>query len=236
MRDLHPLVQNLAESILDSWGGHFDDLKEVELPEEFGRVEKSLNGEEEVYIENYVWESEKFRKIHLEVAQMKSGLDILHTNMYPRYEYDLPIFGADVVASSKSVGAAIVDISSIREDRTLPEQYKILDIVSDREFEKDKKMPEWGDVFSEYCVFVSPTEDEYSKFTEIAFTYLNYHCAISHNTKKSDNVELNYLGHKFYCEKQRQNNKTRRVLEGIFDQEFADKYISEMLFDYPEFQ
>ena len=42
------------------------------------------------------------------------------------------------------------------------------------------------------------------------------------------------MGHKFYCEKQRKNNKTRRVLESIFGEEYADKYISEMLFDYPE--
>lgn len=236
MRDLHPLIQNLAETILDSWGGHFDedDLKEVQLSEEFGRVQKEVDGEEQVYIENYVWESEKFRKIHLEVAQMKSGLDILHINMYPRYDYDIPIFGADVVASPKSVGAAIVDISSIREDRSLPEEYKILDIV-ETDFEEDKKMPDWGDVFSEYCVFVKPTEDEYEKFINTAFTYLNYHCAISHNTKANpDNIPINYEGHKFYCEKQRQNNKTRKVLESIFDSEYADKYISEMLFDYPE--
>lgn len=233
MRDLHPLIQSLADSILDSWNEHFE-LKEIEVPEEFGKIEKSSGDEEEVYIENYVWETEKFRKIHLEVAQMKSGLDILHTNMYPRYEYDLPIFGADIVASSKSVGAAIVDISSIKEDGSLPESYKILDIVSDREFEKDKKMPEWGDVFSEYCVFVSPTEEEYDKFVNIAFTYLNYHCAISNITKPDGNVQENYEGHKHYCEKQRQNNKTRGVLKNIFGDEFADKYISEMLFDYPE--
>jgi len=234
MRDLHPLIQNLAESILDSWGGHFDDLTEIELPEEFGRVEKETDGEEQVYIENYVWETEKFRKIHLEVAQMKSGLDILHTNMYPRYEYDIPIFGADIVASSKSVGAAIVDISSVREDRTLPDQYEILNII-DTDFEEDKKMPDWGDVFSQYCVFVRPTEEEYEKFVNTAFTYLNYHCAISYNIKPNwDNYPNVYQGHKYYCEKQRQNNKTRRVLESIFDEKYADKYISEMLFDYPE--
>jgi phycocyanobilin:ferredoxin oxidoreductase len=95
-------------------------------------------------------------------------------------------------------------------------------------------MPEWGDVFSEYCVFVSPTEEEYNKFVNIAFTYLNYHCAISNITKPVGNVQENYEGHKHYCEKQRKNNKTRGVLKSIFGDEFADKYISEMLFDYPE--
>jgi len=233
MRDLHPLIQSLADSILDSWQEHFD-LQEVELSEEFKNIEISDGDEEEVYVENYVWETEKFRKIHLEVAQMKSGLDILHTNMYPRYEYDIPIYGADIVASSKSVGAAIVDISSVREDRTLPDQYEILNII-DTDFEEDKKMPDWGDVFSQYCVFVRPTEEEYEKFVNTAFTYLNYHCAISYNTKPNwDNYPNVYQGHKYYCEKQRQNNKTRRVLESIFGDEFADRYIKEMLFDYPE--
>lgn len=233
MRDLHPLIQGLADSILDSWQENFD-LQEVEIADEFKLIEMSSGDEEEVYVENYVWETEKFRKIHLEVAQMKSGLDILHTNMYPRYQYDIPIYGADIVASEKAVGAAIVDISSIKPDRSLPQQYEILNIL-DTEFEKDKKMPDWGDVFSEYCVFVSPSEDEYQKFINTAFTYLNYHCAIAYNTKPiSENIRENYEGHKYYCDKQRQNTKTRAVLRSIFGEEFADKYIKEMLFDYPE--
>jgi phycocyanobilin:ferredoxin oxidoreductase len=232
MENLHPLITNLSESILKSWSEHLN-LVPLEVPDEFKEIDHSTD-DEKVEIENYMWETEKFRKIHLEVAKMKSGLNILHTNMYPRYEYDIPIFGADIVASPKSVGAAIVDISSIREDRSLPEMYQILDIINEQ-FEEDKKMPEWGDVFSKYCVFVRPTEDEYQKFVNIAFTYLNYHCAISNITRPNlDNVQKNYEGHKYYCEKQRKNDKTFRVLKSIFGDEFANKYISEMLFDYPE--
>ena len=139
MRDLHPMIENLSNHIQDSWNENLE-LTEVEIPEEFALIDIDNGDEDSVYIENYVWESEKFRKIHLEVAQMKSGLDILHTNMYPRYEYDIPIFGADIVASTKAVGAAIVDISSIREDRSLPDQYQILNIM-ETDFEEDKKMP-----------------------------------------------------------------------------------------------
>lgn len=232
MENLHPLIINLSESILKSWSEHLD-LVELEIPEDFRKIEFKTD-DENVEIENYMWESEKFRKIHLEVAKMKSGLNILHTNMYPRYEYNIPIFGADIVASSKSVGASIVDISSIEKDKSLPKEYEILDII-DTNFEEDKKMPEWGDVFSKYCVFVKPKEYEYQKFVNIAFTYLNYHCAISNLTKPNfDYIQKNYEGHLHYCEKQRKNDKTRRVLKSIFGEEFADKYISEMLFDCPD--
>jgi phycocyanobilin:ferredoxin oxidoreductase len=230
MENLHPLIVNLSESILKSWSEHLE-LIPLEVPEEFREIKHSTD-KEKVEIENYIWETKKFRKIHLEVAKMKSGLNILHTNMYPRYEYDIPIFGADIVASSKSVGAAIVDISSIRKDRSLPEKYQILDIIN-KEFENNKKMPEWGDVFSKYCIFVKPTEEEYQKFIDLTFTYLNYHCAISNITKPNwDNYQQNYEGHKYYCEKQRKNDKTLRVLKSIFGEKFSHKYISEMLFNY----
>lgn len=227
MQNYNPLIVKISESILKSWNENLD-LSKVELSEEF-----SIITNDDVEIENYVWTSEKFRKIHLEVARMKSGLNILHTNMYPKYEYDIPIFGADIVASNNGVGAAIVDISSIRDDRSLPEMYNILDIL-DREFEEDKRMPEWGGVFSKYCVFVKPNEDEYQKFINLVFTYLNYHCAISNITEKGNNIIENFNGHKFYCEQQRKNDKTRGVLKSIFGEEFADKYISEVLFDYPD--
>lgn len=227
MEKFHPLIIKLSESILKSWNENLE-LNKINLSEEY-----SLVSGEEVEIENYMWESEKFRKIHLEVARMKSGLNILHTNMYPRYEYDIPIFGADIVASNKGVGAAIIDISSIRKDRSLPEMYNILNVI-DTKFEEDKKMPDWGSVFSEYCVFVRPREDEYQKFINTSFTYLNFHCAISNIIRKGDNIIENYEGHKFYCEQQRKNDKTRGVLKNIFGEEYADKYISEVLFDCPD--
>jgi phycocyanobilin:ferredoxin oxidoreductase len=36
-----------------------------------------------------------------------------------------------------------------------------------------------------------------------------------------------------YCKQQKQNDKTRRVLEKAFDPAWADRYIEELLFDDP---
>ena len=37
-----------------------------------------------------------------------------------------------------------------------------------------------------------------------------------------------------YCKQQKQNDKTRRVLEKAFNPEWADRYIEELLFDDPQ--
>jgi phycocyanobilin:ferredoxin oxidoreductase len=228
MKILHPIVTGFAESILKSWHEQLD-LIPLKIPEDIQQIQY-----EEIDIANFMWESERFRKIHLEIAKIGDTLDIVHVNMYPRYGYNIPIFGADIVASTKSVGAAIVDITPINKERSLSNPYKILDIV-DKNFENPKKFPDWGNVFSEYCIFVRPTEDEYQKFIDTAFTYLNYHCCISQLEKFNEkNIEEHYSGQKYYCDMQRKNNKTFGVLRKIFGQEYAHKYITEILFDYPE--
>ena len=49
---------------------------------------------------------------------------------------------------------------------------------------------------------------------------------------------MHVKGHKqrsilHYCKQQKQNDKTRRVLEKAFNPAWADRYIEELLFDDP---
>jgi phycocyanobilin:ferredoxin oxidoreductase len=39
-------------------------------------------------------------------------------------------------------------------------------------------------------------------------------------------------GQRYYCEKQQQNDKTRRVLEKSFGTEWTERYMTTMLFDF----
>ncbi len=50
-------------------------------------------------IENRIYSSRVFRKLHLEVACRQDGLQVLHMVMYPRYSFDLPIFAMDIVVA-----------------------------------------------------------------------------------------------------------------------------------------
>ena len=64
--------------------------------------------------------------------------------------------------------------------------------------------------------------------------FLTIHCQIANNieplTSETD-VANAIAGQQYYCAKQQQNDKTRRVLEKSFGEEWADRYMTSMLFD-----
>lgn len=46
-------------------------------------------------------------------------------------------------------------------------------------------------------------------------------------------LELQHAGHKRFCEKHLENDKTRRVLAAAFGEPLADRYMQECMFDCP---
>lgn len=46
-------------------------------------------------------------------------------------------------------------------------------------------------------------------------------------------MEIVRAAHARYCEKQQENSKTSRVLQSAFGEEFARRYMSEVMFDAP---
>ena len=188
-------------------------------------------------IENLCYQAPQFRKLHLELAQVGNGLDILHCVMFPNPEYDLPIFGADIVGGrGGAVSAAIADLSPVNAERSLPVKYsQALSVLPDLNFSQPRALPDWADIFSEFCLFVRPMgELEEQAFLQRVRDFLTIHCQIASATKPLTSeleVANAIAGQQYYCEKQQQNDKTRRVLEKSFGAEWADRYMTTMLFD-----
>ena len=77
-------------------------------------------------------------------------------------------------------------------------------------------------------------EQEEQAFLQRVRDFLIFHCqiAIAETALTSDReVASAIAGQQYYCEKQQQNDKTRRVLEKSFGTEWADRYMTTMLFD-----
>ena len=231
----HHLIQKLANSIEEIWQKNLD-LEPYIIPEGLGYIEGHLEGEKLV-IENCCYQTKQFRKLHLELAQVGNGLDILHCVMFPNPEYALPIFGADIVGGrGGAISAAIADLSPSNREKSLPANYQqSLASLKNVEFTHPRALPEWADIFSEFCLFVRPIgAEEEAAFLQRVEDFLTIHCQIANNieplTSETD-VANAIAGQQYYCAKQQQNDKTRRVLEKSFGEEWADRYMTSMLFD-----
>jgi phycocyanobilin:ferredoxin oxidoreductase len=232
----HSLIRRLADCIEEVWNQYLE-ISPYSVPEDLGYVEGNLEGEKLV-IENHCYQTPQFRKLHLELAQVGTGLDILHCVMFPKPEYALPIFGTDLVGGrGGAISAAIADLSPVNADRMLPPQYRLaLSELPDLAFAQPRALPEWADIFSEFCLFVRPADaDEENIFLQRVRDFLTLHCQIASTaTPVTSDLEVasTMAGHRYYCTKQQQNDKTRRVLEKSFGAEWTDRYMTTMLFDY----
>lgn len=230
----HRLIQQLADRIEAIWHKHLD-LSPYQLPEDLGYVEGRLEGER-LTIENHCYQSPQFRKMHLELARVGTTLDILHCVMFPRPDYALPMFGTDLVGGRGQISAAIADLSPTSGDRSLPESYQSkLKALPSIPFSQPRDLPEWGDIFSEFCLFIRPgSPEEETLFLERVAAFLEIHCQVAIATPATPEQQPEILaGQHYYCTKQQKNDKTRRVLEKAFGVEWAERYMTTVLFDLP---
>ncbi|NJM21186.1 MAG: phycocyanobilin:ferredoxin oxidoreductase [Richelia sp. SL_2_1] len=231
----HPLIHRLADCIEKVWHQHLD-LSAYHLPAELGYVEGKLEGEK-LTIENRCYQTTQFRKLHMELAKVGQMLDILHCVMFPRPEYDLPMFGCDLVGGRGQISAAIADLSPLNINGTLPSTYNAaLGALPTLNFSQPRDLPEWGDIFSEFCIFVRPgSAEEEQMFLSRVENFLEIHCqnAVNAKTVSSETASQLLERQLNYCTKQQQNDKTRRVLEKAFGSDWAEYYMTTVLFDVP---
>ncbi|MDY6939715.1 MAG: phycocyanobilin:ferredoxin oxidoreductase [Cyanobacteriota bacterium] len=231
----HPLIRQLADAIENIWFRDLD-LSPYELPEDLGYVEGRLEGEK-LTIENRGYQAPQFRKIHLELAQIGNSLDILHCVMFPRSNYPLPMFGTDLVGGRGQISAAVVDLSAVADGRNLSSEYcQALSALPEPTFTQPRDLPPWGDIFSDFCVFVRPSDRaEELQFLARVERYLEIHCqqALASVPVSGERQAQIIAGQQYYCRKQQKNDKTRRVLEKAFGTQWAERYMTTVLFDLP---
>jgi phycocyanobilin:ferredoxin oxidoreductase len=235
MEGVHPLVDGLAARIRRI-RQDLPELRPLELDPALEAISGSLDGEQ-LFIHNELHRSRGLRKLHLETARLGAGLQILHCVFFPDPRYDLPVFGADIVAGRGVVSAAIVDLSPV--NGTLPAP--LASRMAERPrppFREIRELPPWGAIFSPHVLFVRPrTPEEEIWFVEEVAATLELLAEASRTTPAEgwdDAATIaRWSGQRHYCHQQKQNDKTRRVLEKAFHPDWANTYIETLLFDDP---
>lgn len=229
------MIRALANGIEAIWQNTLA-VSPYKIPKDLGYIEGCLE-EEKVVIENCCYQTPQFRKLHMELAQIGNGLDILHCVMFPNADYDLPIFGTDLVGRrGGGISAAIVDLSPVNRERALPEKYQaLLSALPALNFSQARELPEWGDIFSDHCLFIRPVGDaEEALFLQRVTDFLTLHCQLACTAQpltSAQDILGVVAGQRNYCTKQQQNDKTRRILEKSFGTEWTERYMTTMLFD-----
>ncbi len=232
---LHPLVDALADTIR-RYRADLPELAPLALDPSLEAISGSLDGED-LFIHNEVHRCRGLRKLHLETARLGAGLQILHCVFFPDPRYDLPVFGADIVAGRGVVSAAIADLSPV--DGRLPEAIEQqLTALPHPTFSQIRELPAWGSIFSPHVLFMRPANGEEEHwFVQVVTAFLGVlasTAAVTSPQALDDPATIRrWQGQLHYCRQQKQNDKTRRVLEKAFDPSWAHRYIEELLFDEP---
>ena len=232
---LHPLVDALADRIRVC-RATMPGLVPLPVDPELEAITATLDGES-LFIRNEVYQCQGLRKLHLETARLGMGLQILHCVFFPDPRYDLPVFGADIVASPAGISAAIVDLSPVTGE--LPAVIRgPLESISLPPFEQVRELPAWGSIFSPFVRFIRPANTtEEGWFVDLVAQYLDVlrEALMGMEPEAADapSTIQRHQGQLSYCLQQKRNDKTRRVLEKAFSVEWADRYIEELLFDNP---
>ena len=232
---LHPLVSALAETIRAARKS-LPGLEPLPVADDLSSVHGELDGET-LFIGNELHRCQGLRKLHLELARLGNGLQILHCVWFPDPRHDLPIFGADVVAGPAGISAAIVDLSPTTE--SLPDSVNEgLPGIEWPPFRQVRELPGGGTIFSDKVCFIRPDgAEEETGFNGLVRDYLNVLSSCVHTSapEPADAVSTmnRYEGQLNYCLQQKRNDKTRRVLEKAFNPAWADRYIEGLLFDNP---
>jgi len=250
VRDMmYPPMGQLA-SVLEEVLQEKMELLPFDLPENMGYVEATYEGDQ-CAIQNSVWRTKSFRKIHIELATFfnkkgeSTGLDVLHCVVFPdpaTVGHTVPMFGCDLVCVKSKITAAIVDLSPVSSDKKLsPDYIEAFDRRAGKftAFSAPRDLPEFGKlIFSDRCQFVRPVDDaEESMFISLCREVLSLHCELADlrlgmvHEKRS--VQEAVDGQTYYCEQQSKNDKTRRILNQSFGVEWTDMYMSQVLFDVP---
>lgn len=178
---------------------------------------------------NGVWTSDKFRRAHLDVVDVRDTkkLYMMHLTVFPHAGDGAPIFGFDLIAGPKKVTGAFHDFSPIAPDHPLSDWFAAR--VKGLEWSKERTLPDWArDIFSANMIAAGNISDpaELGVITDLVKETLSHYLA---HIGGSDG---NYLAQQNkYCRNQKMNPHTPKVMASLgFDDETVREFIQKCLF------
>jgi phycocyanobilin:ferredoxin oxidoreductase len=182
---------------------------------------------------NRVWTSDAYRRAHVDVvdARETKGLWMMHCCIFPHIHNPAPIYGFDVIAGKNKITGCFHDYSAAG-DPEHPMMEWFADEVQKLEWNKTRKLPDWAErIFSGSMIAAGNVQkqEELDQIFAIARTTLAHYLSTVAETNNTANNTTE--SQNFYCENQKQNPHTPRVMASLgLDEEDVRVFIQECLF------
>ena len=182
---------------------------------------------------NKVWASSVYRRAHIDVvdARDSKGLWMMHCCIFPHLHNPAPIFGFDVIAGKNKITGCFYDYSPAGD----PEHPMLEWFAGESnklDWNKKRKLPDWAErIFSESMIAAGNVSEEHelAQIVEIAKKGIGHYLNAvgeTNNTASNTTKAQNY-----YCENQKQNPHTPRVMVSLgLSEEDVTVFIEKCLF------
>ena len=182
---------------------------------------------------NRVWSSSSYRRAHVDVvdARESKGLWMMHCCIFPHIHNPAPIYGFDVIAGKNKITGCFHDYSKAG-DAEHPMMDWFADEAQKLEWNKTRKLPDWAErIFSPSMIAAGnvQNEQELEQIFAMAKTTLAHYLETVSETNNTANDTTE--AQNFYCENQKQNPHTPRVMVSLgLSEEDVRHFIQECLF------
>ncbi|MEO1693129.1 MAG: phycoerythrobilin:ferredoxin oxidoreductase [Cyanobacteria bacterium J06631_6] len=220
------------------------NLTPYPIPEGFEQQEGVMGKgkkQEPVLTTSYGFQSAKLRQIRAAHVQGGNSLQVLNFVIFPRLNYDLPFFGADLVTLPGGHLIAIDMQPLFSQDEAYQAKYSKPIMPMFHEYQKD--LPWGGDFPEEAQQYFSPaflwTRPEatevventvFQAFCDYLTAYINF---VEQATAVTDSQQLAaiFQAQKSYANYRAEKDPARGMLTRLYGAEWTEEYIHGFLFD-----
>tara|TARA_X000000950_G_scaffold93819_1_gene118130 strand:- start:44 stop:739 length:696 start_codon:yes stop_codon:yes gene_type:complete len=187
---------------------------------------------------DYFWKSKHIRKAHLKTIEPvgKNKMWLMHINVFPEFNCDLPIFGLDIVATPTKVSGVFCDYSKIH-DGVCTKLYQTYfhETVKDLSWKRERELPPWAqEIFSDDMMAAGTVKvgEELDQLCDTAIRLQQFYLEMLPRVF-TDSIHINTVAEQNkYCRNQKMNKMLHgSILAMGIPEEIKDQYVDNVLFE-----
>ena len=223
----------------------FDRLRELaeQLSDNFSSHLKEYDNESHIHAgdlpgwSDRFWKSDMIRKAHLKTIEPvgQNKMWLMHINVFPEFNVDLPIFGLDIVATPTKVSGVFCDYSKTNEGicTNLYQTY-FHETVKDLSWKRERELPPWAqEIFSVDMMAAGTVKvgEELDQLCETAINLQQFYLENIMRVFPDDKVNTKETQNK-YCINQKMNKMLHSsILAMGIPEQLKDQYVDNVLFE-----